>query len=94
MTQRRRAHKLDLENRKLLAANKHKSMDIASLKSALSNRDAQLQSLQDKINRFESVLTEVSGRHRPSVKRRCSLKRLTNNDTPMFCMSETSFGIC
>ena len=59
--QRQRAHKLDLQNRRLLAANKHKAMDITALKNALRNRDAQLQAFHEKIRRFETTLAEVLG---------------------------------
>lgn len=57
--QRQRAHKLDLENRRISASNKHKAMDIAALKNALSSRDLQLQSMQEKLKKYEGMLTEV-----------------------------------
>eukprot|EP00210_Caulerpa_lentillifera_P004525 g4318.t1 len=57
-TQRQRAHKLDLENKRLLASNKHKAMDISALKNALASRDVQLQSMHEKLTNYEGMLTE------------------------------------
>lgn len=62
---RKRAHQLELENKKLAAVNHHKSLDIKALKSALSSRDAQLQALQRKATELESVL---AGSHEKSAQ--------------------------
>lgn len=62
---RKRAHRLELENKKLAAVNHHKSLDIKALKRALSSRDSQLQALQRKTTDLESVL---AGSHEKSAQ--------------------------
>ncbi|GMH35916.1 hypothetical protein BSKO_03784 [Bryopsis sp. KO-2023] len=55
---RKRAHRLDLENKKLAAMNHHKTLDIRALKNALASRDSQLQAMQKKTVELESLLSD------------------------------------
>lgn len=54
-----KAHKLELENKKLISCKKHNRIDLKELKKALVNKEEQMNYLQNKASELENIIIEV-----------------------------------